>query len=272
MSAWLKKMLAQWGLGFDEVIHTDSENIRHWRYDSMTFLTKNSCIVGFMIQHSETNWRGIRCRDDEWELQSTENEWERIYKHEIIEKIMKYNCKAYLVWKQWVPLSRWINSEQPFHVRNDSTEPSVRWEYEPTSCWLPQRINYDGKDKTVAKMIKKWATPCMLSNAKQFIMLSPRKDGWVSENIMEFDGLPVGTVADRLSGLITSQLENYIERHPQKKKEIMPYMAHALMTVATRFNIKINFKGLSAFKFEDDEEEKLKEYEESVINQLNESI
>ena len=56
----------------------------------------------------------------------------------------------------------------------------------------------------------------------------------------------------------------YVRKHPNKKKEIMPYVAHALMSVASKFGININHKQLSAFQMDGDEVEKLREYDEAL--------
>ena len=267
----LKTMLSEWGVGFDSVIHVDVDGARTWVYDSINFLSRNPAVIGFMIKHSKDNWRGVKMVDKEWEWQENMHEWESVPNHEIITRVVNYNCPAFIVWKQWMPIKQWLETEEPFHIRNESTETCVRWEYEPTSCWLPQKTKYNNKDKAVAKMLRKWATPCLISNAKQFLTLSPGENGWESENIMEFDGLPTGTIADRIAGQASAQIETYIKRNPSKKKEIMPYVAHALMSVATRFGIKINHKTLSAFHFEDkDEIEKLKKNEAEMCKTLTE--
>ena len=262
----LKCMLNDWGVGFDHVISEDDDGIRVWMYDSITFLTRNPSIVGFMLKHSDEEWRAVRATNDEWAWQVDKMEWENIQKHAIIDRIMQQGCPTFILWKQWTPITQWVNSDQPFHIRNENTESSVRWEYEPTSCWLPQRMCYDGKDKTITKLLKKWATPCLLSNAKQFLTLIPGETGWKSETVMEFDGLPLGTVADRLTGLVTEQLEAHMTKFPDKRKEIMPYMAHALMSVATRFGIKINHKTLSAF--DDEFSDELKSYEDALYKSV----
>jgi len=95
-------------------------------------------------------------------------------------------------------------------------------------------------------------------------MLAPGPGGWESEQVMEFDGLPLGVVADRLSGLIQQQIEAHINKNPTQKKEIMPYLAHALMSVANKFGIKINHKSMSAFQMDGDDVEKLRAYEEAL--------
>ena len=263
----LKNMLNVWGIGFDPAVSEDNDGYRVWVYDSITFLTRNPCIIGFMMKHDENEWRAVRAANDTWEWQLGKMEYEDIEKHTIIDRIIQNNCPTYILWKQWMPIAQWVNSDQPFHIRNENTETAVRWEYEPTSCWLPQRMCYDGKDKLVTRLLKKWATPCLLSNGRQFLTLAPGATGWKSDTVMEFDGLPLGTVADRLSGLVTEQLEAYMTRCPEKRKEIMPYLAHALMSVATRFGIKIHHKSLSAFG-DDEFTKELQAYEEAFLKSV----
>ena len=79
---------------------------------------------------------------------------------------------------------------------------------------------------------------------------------------MEFDGLPVATVADRLADLTQTQIEAYVHKHPEKKREIMPHLAHALMSVATKFGIKISHKRISAFQMDEEDTELLRKYDE----------
>ena len=71
-------------------------------------------------------------------------------------------------------------------------------------------------------------------------------------------------VSDRLSGLIQQQIEAHINKHPTQKKEIMPYLSHALMSVAHKFGIKINHKALSAFQMDGDDVAKLRAYEKAL--------
>ena len=150
----LKHMLDEWGIGFDSVISKDEKGIHTWVYDSIAFLTKNPCIIGFMLKHSDTNWRAVKRFDNNWEWQKNSMEWERIERHLIIEKIMKYNCPAYILWKQWMPIKRWVTQDRPFYIRSADTESNTRWEYEPTSCWLPQKMCYKGEDKAISKILK----------------------------------------------------------------------------------------------------------------------
>ena len=262
--AQLKYMLNEWGIGFDSCIEKDSLGSSTWMYDSITFLTRNPCIIGFMVQHKDSEWRAVKRIEDTWDWQLNAMEWERVERHTIINKLMQFNCPIFLVWKQWVPLNQWVKDSRPFYVRSTDTEQSCRWEYEPTSCWMPQKMVYQGKDREIARILKKWSSPCLISNAKQFLMLAPGPSGWESEQVMEFDGLPLGTVSDRLSGLIQQQIEAHINKHPRQKKQIMPYLAHALMSVANKFGIKINHKQISAFQMDGDDVSKLRAYEEAL--------
>ncbi len=259
-------MLDEWGIGMDNAVLKDDTGVRTWVYDSMTFLTKNPCIIGFILKHGDNNWRAVKRLEDTWEWQENKLNWKRIERHKIINEIMSHNCPAYIIWKQWIPLKKWIKDFRPFYIRSSDTETSTRWEYEPTSCWMPQKMIYTGHDKNIAKILKRWASPCLISNAKQFIALSPGSNGWNQETIMEFDSLPLGTVSDRLSGLIQSTIETYINNNPKKKTLIMPYIAHAMMTVATRFGIKVNHKQLSAFQLDelDLNVDELREYDEML--------
>lgn len=258
----LKHMLDEWGIGFNSAIEKDEYGMNTWIYDSIAFLTKNPCIIGFVIKHADDNWRAIKRFDNHWEWQKNHMEWERIERHVIIEKIMKYNCPVYIVWKQWIPIKRWVQKDMPFYIRSHDMEADTRWEYEPTSCWLPQKMCYKGQDKSISKILKKWPSPCLISNAKQFIVLKPNMEGWNQEIVMEFDGLPVATVADRLAGLTQTQIEAYINKHPDKRKDIMPHLAHALMSVATKFGIKISHKRISAFQMDEEDTELLRKYDE----------
>lgn len=257
----LKFMLNEWGIGFDEAFKTDVNGNQCWMFDSVTFLAKNPCIIGFMLKHSNDNWRVVKRLETTWELQKSLIEWTRIERHEVMGKLMEYNCPVFLLWKKWVPLQQWIKHSRPFYVRNADTKDNTRWEYEPTSCWMPQKMVYTGKNDKIKKILKKWNTPCLVSNAKQFLLLKPTNSGWDTEKIMEFDGVPKATVADRLAGLIEKRIEEEINKTPELGQKIMPHIAHALMCVASKFNIKINHKSLSAFDLDDIDIEKIRKYD-----------
>lgn len=265
----LKHMLNEWGIGFDAVIVEDGHGVRTWVYDSISYLTKNKGIIGFMMKHTNENWRVCKLVENTWEWQKNKMEWIRMEKHLIIDKIMSSNCPAYILWKQWIPLKRWISQDRPFYVRSPDMHPTVRWEYEPTSCWNPQRMNYQGKDKTIAKILKKWSTRCLISNGKQFIVLTPKDSGWNQEIVMEFDGLPISTVSTRLIRLTMDQIEAYMDKNISMKKEVSQHLAHALTSVASKFGIKIHHKRLSAFQMDDDQEESLKDYEKNMKTAIN---
>jgi hypothetical protein len=260
----LKFMLNEWGIGFDEAIKMDSDGNRQWMYDSVTFLTKNPSIIGFLVKHSDNNWRACKRADTIWEWQENKFTWDRIQRHEIIDKLMSYNCPVYLVWKKWIPVQQWVDCKRPFYIRSADTEDNTRWEYEPTSCWMPQKMVYSGKSHKMKKILKKWDSPCLISNAKHFLMLKPSSSGWNTETIMEFDGLPVGTVASRLARLVEDAIYEQIEKNPTLGAEIMPHLAHALMSVASKFEISINHKQISAFEMDADETEKIREYDEQL--------
>jgi hypothetical protein len=260
----LTYMLNEWGIGLNNAISNDDTGAKTWMFDSITFLTKNPCIIGFIIRHGANNWRAVKRLDEVWEWQKNKIEWERIERHSIIDKIMRFDAPCFILWKQWVPLRQWIKDDRPFYIRSTDTETNSRWEYEPTSCWLPQKMIYLGKNKRIAKILRRWDSPCLISNAKQFIHLKPANQGWEQETIMEFDGLPIGTVGDRLADLVQTKIEAHINNHPNTKQEIMPYVAHALMSVASKFGININHKQLSAFQMDGDEVEKLRAYDEQL--------
>lgn len=260
----LRFMLNEWGIGFDEAISTDSNGIRSWQYDSLTFLTKNPCIIGFVLKHSDSNWRACRRADTMWEWQENKMRWDRIERHEIINKMMSYDCPVYLIWKKWIPVQQWVDCNRPFYIRSADTDDSTRWEYEPTSCWMPQRVVYSGKHRKIAKILKKWDSPCLMSNAKHFLMLKPTSEGWDTETIMEFDGLPLATVASRLFNHVEEVILSKLDKNPALGKEIMPHLAHALMSVASKFNININHKQISAFEMDADDAEKIRKYDEEL--------
>lgn len=257
-------MLSEWGIGFDLAIKTDLNGIKNWAFDSVTFLAKNPCIVGFMIKHNDDDWAVVKSNNHIWEWQKNKLEFEHVERHEIINKMLGLNCPVFLVWKKWIPLEKWVTDSRPFYVRNADTNDNCRWEYEPTSCWMPQKMTYTGKNDKIKKILKKWDTSCLISNAKQFLLLKPSNEGWNTETIMEFDGLPTATVADRLVGLIDDKIHEEIKNKPMLKTKIMPHLAHAFMAVASKFNIKINHKKLSAFETDVEMEKILKEYEKRL--------
>ena len=252
----VKHMLNQWGVGFERADRNGA-----WILDSINYLSKNESVVGFLIQRSDTNWMCVRRN---WEIQLNRHDWQYLEKHALINKLLSFGCPVYVVWKKWKILDEWYEKKQPFFIRGQDTNPNIRWEYEPTSCYLPQRMSYEGKDKTITKILKKWPTPCLISNGKHMLLLKPSKEGWTQETIMELDGLPIGTVSDRTTGLTLQCIENYLQSNPSEKKKIMPYMAHAVMSVAQRFGIKVDHTRLSAFQLDEEEADLLKNHEDMM--------
>ena len=257
-------MLNEWGIGFDTAIKTDTNKIKYWAFDSVTFLAKNPCLIGFLLKYSDDNWGVVRNINNNWEWQKNKLEWDRIERHEIINKMLSLDCPVFLLWKKWIPLQKWVNEKRPFYVRNADSDDNSRWEYEPTSCWMPQKMVYQGKNDKLKKILKKWDSQCLISNAKQFLLLKPSNEGWNTETIMEFDGLPKATVADRLAGLVESKIYEQIAKNPTLKTKIMPHLAHAFMAVASKFDIKINHQKLSAFQTDEDFEEILRNYDKEL--------
>lgn len=103
------------------------------------------------------------------------------------------------------------------------------------------------KKQIIARQIKKWSSACLLSNAKHMLMIKPTKNGWVQEIVMEFDGLPNHIVADRLVALALESIDIHLQRNPEKMTTIMPFLAHALVSIVRRFSIELDEQSLSAF-------------------------
>ena len=118
------------------------------------------------------------------------------------------------------------------------------------------------------KILKKWSTPCLISNGKHVLMLSPNENGWHQETVMEFDGVETTTVCDRLAGLAMSKIDEYVKKTPENKKRVMPYLTHAIMSVANKFGVKIDHRCLSAFHIDQDEVDSLREYEKNMIDNI----
>ena len=66
----------------------NSNHPSHSLYDSMTFLTKNPCIIGFLISEDNDNWFSIRSEDKiTWLWQTSDTEHDMVYKQDIINKV-----------------------------------------------------------------------------------------------------------------------------------------------------------------------------------------
>ena len=261
----VKKILNDNGYGMDKAIATDG--VKKWLYDSMTFLTKNPCIVGFLVHINGNSWFSIRSNDKiTWEWQTVYEKNIKIFKQDIINKMLTINGNVYIVWKMWVPLSRWIKKKRPFYIRGADTESDVRWEYEPTSCFLPQKMSYKGKNKKIMKTMKQWSGTIMMSNRKELVLCKPSSSGWETETIMEFDGLPFDTQTNRLTNLAFNKITEFCINHPNKSSDILAHSAHALTAICNKFNINVPHKSLTAFQLEESDEEKIREYDKVLEN------
>jgi hypothetical protein len=261
----VRKILTDNGYGMDLAIRKDP--IKVWVYDSMTFLTKNPCIVGFLVCENENSWFSIRSNDKiSWDWQTTQDDGKTIYKSDIINNMLTINGNVYLIWKMWIPMERWIKKRRPFYIRGADTAPDIRWEYEPTSCFLPQKMNYKGKNKKIIKTMNKWSGTIMMSNRKEIVLCSPSSSGWETETVMEFDGLPFDTMTNRLSNLAHEQITEFCNKYPQQSSDIRAHTAHALTAICNKFKINVPHKSLTAFQLEESDEEKIREYDKVLEN------
>tara|TARA_B100000579_G_C22788132_1_gene832993 strand:+ start:616 stop:1587 length:972 start_codon:yes stop_codon:yes gene_type:complete len=261
----VRKILIDHGYGMDKAIK--NKPVKTWLYDSMTFLTKNPCIIGFLISEDNDNWFSIRSEDKiTWLWQTSDTEHDMVYKQDIINKMLTIKGNVYLIWKMWIPLYRWIKKKRPFYIRGADTESDIRWEYEPTSCFLPQKMNYKGKNKKILKTMNKWSGTILMSNRKELVLCSPSSTGWETETIMEFDGVPFNTQTTRLASLANDQILNFCNKYPHKSNEIMAHVAHALTSICDKFKINVPHKSLTAFQLEESDEEKIREYDKVLEN------
>ena len=95
-------MLNEWGIGFDTAIKTDSNKIKYWAFDSVAFLVKKRCLIGFLLKYSDDTAHGVRNINNNWEWQKNKLEWDKIERHEIINKMLSLDCPVFLLWKKWI--------------------------------------------------------------------------------------------------------------------------------------------------------------------------
>ena len=77
-------MLDEWGIGFDSAIKKDKSGIKYWAFDSVTFLAKNPCLIGFMIQYSDEDWGVVKTNGHNWLWQKNKLEWDKIERPSMI--------------------------------------------------------------------------------------------------------------------------------------------------------------------------------------------
>ena len=147
-------------------------------------------------------------------------------------------------------LQQWIDKKQPFYIRGPSTANYTRWEYEPTSCWLGHKMNYNGKDKKILKQLRGWDGNVLMSNKKELVLCKPTAQGWDSDVIMEFDGLPIQrNLYDYMNWLINKS--NILNNNPKSGEEIYPILRAFFAFICNKFNINMISKKLSAFNIDD---------------------
>ena len=263
-------MLKENGYGMDLTAHIDPETEnKTWVFDSITYLSKNPSVIGWLID-MDTHWICIRKYRDIWQEQISSTHFKDIEPYQIINKIMSYQGTAYMIWKLWIPIQKWIDKKEPFYIRGPSTANYIRWEYEPTSCWLGHKMNYNGKDKKILKQLRGWDGNVLMSNKKELVLCKPTDQGWDSDIIMEFDGLPLHTQSLRLYELAHKQIKIFINNNPKASDHIYPILAHSLVSICNKFNINIDHKQLSAFNIEDEEIlDKVKEYDTMLTKIYN---
>lgn len=115
-----------------------------------------------------------------------------------------------VVLKMWTPLQKYYNNGLNFYI----TDNSDSWhEYKNGSAWKKNSVSYENLEETVKKELKKHRkSPILMSNNKEVVLLSPKRKGWDSETVLNYDCRQLEEVvhqkmAEEMADLVVSHIQ-----------------------------------------------------------------
>ena len=214
-----------------------------WVLDASRFLRSNPSICGFIDSETLDTFKWVKTS---WSTQ----------KEPVL--VLPKKC-LYAVHKMWVPFERFYG--KPFHVTTDE-EPLTRHEYQPTSCWRGETVNYEGCENAVKKQMKAHKkSPILMSNNNEVLLCSPGKKGWKTETLLNYECMHIEDSAQQISEQLSTILVDHIET--LEPSYAWSVMAHALFSALQHLNGKLNPNHLSRLSEED--LNTLKNYEQKFL-------
>jgi len=214
-----------------------------WLLDAPRFLRLNPAIVGFIDGDTMETFK--------WDKTSWSTQRESV--------LVLPKRRLFAVHKMWIPFERFY--EQTFHVTTD-TLPWTRHEFQPTSCWRGETVNYEGCENAVKRQMRAHKKSAILmSNNKELLLCKPSKRGWNTETLLNYECLTLRDSARQFSEEMSTILVNHIET--LEPGYAWSVMAHALFSAYQHLGGKMGGDDISRLSAAD--LAALRSYEQGIM-------
>lgn len=191
----------------------------NWLLDAPRFLRSNPSIVGFIDADTMDTFR--------WDKTNWSTQREPV--------LVLPKRRLFAAHKMWVPFEKFYGTA--FHVTTDN-EPWTRHEFQPTSCWRGETVNYEGCENAVKRQMKAHKkSAIMMSNNTEMLLCKPGKRGWKTETLLNYECMPLMDAAQQISEEMSTLLVNHIET--LEPGYAWSVMAHALFSAYQHLGGKI---------------------------------
>ena len=202
-----------------------------WLLDAPKFLRSNPAIVGFIDGDNMDTFT--------WDKTHWSTQKESV--------LVLPKRRLFAVHKMWIPVEKFYGSA--FHVTTDDA-PWTRHEYQPTSCWRGETVNYAGCESAVKRQMKAHKkSAIMMSNNTEMLLCSPGAKGWKTETLINYECMPLVDDAQQVSEELSTILVRHIET--LEPGYAWSVMAHALFSAYQHLGGKLRSDDLSRLSVEE---------------------
>ena len=129
-----------------------------------------------------------------------------------------------VVLKMWCPLQKYYESGINFYITTDNSD--LRHEYKNGSAWKKNSVSYENLTETVKKELKNHKnSPILMSNNREVVLLSPKRKGWDSETVLNYDCRQIKEVVHQK---MAEEMADLVVSHIQKNDEGWDKLTHCL--------------------------------------------
>ena len=214
-----------------------------WLLDAPRFLRSNPAIVGFIDGDTMDTFKWVK---SSW---STQRE----------PVLVLPKRRLFAVHKMWVPFEKFYGSA--FHVMTDDA-PWTRHEFQLTSCWRGETVNYEGCENAVKHHMKTHKkSTIMMSNNTEMLLCKPGRGGWKTETLLNYECMSLADAAQQVAEEMSTLLVDHIEtREPGYGWSVM---AHALFSAYQHLGGKLHANNLS--RLSPEHLDTLRRYEQGLL-------
>jgi len=129
-----------------------------------------------------------------------------------------------VVLKMWTPLQKYYDNGLNFYITTDTSD--LRHEYKNSSIWKKKSLSYENLEDTVKKELKKHRkSSILMSNNKEVVLLTPKRKGWTSETILNYDCRQTEKIVHQK---MAEELADLVVSHIHKNDEGWDKLTHCL--------------------------------------------